>query len=286
LKADPRFRDHAAVTGQPYLRFYAGAPMRARSGHALGTFCVADTVPRQLHATQIDALRCLARQAMALLDLHKANVMPAAPSHSEEQTVQASAAIFDELQHRFRNNLQTIDSLISLQAHQERAPEGRLAIGRLRDRLRPLYLIQDRAEAGRAAAVDLRAYLHDVAQAATERHRGRVSHVEWLEAVDEIQISRDKALPLGLIVNEFFANSFTHAFAGEPGRLEIRLTRLQDRRAVLQLADDGRGFDVKPGRAGGGLGLQLIAALSRQLVTKPVWDTTAGSRLTLEFATG
>ncbi|WP_290887047.1 diguanylate cyclase [Arenimonas sp.] len=64
----PLFRDYPQVTGPDHLRFYAGAPMVAPGGHALGTVCVIDTQPRELSPRQRDALRALARLAVQLLE--------------------------------------------------------------------------------------------------------------------------------------------------------------------------------------------------------------------------
>jgi signal transduction histidine kinase/CheY-like chemotaxis protein len=67
---DPRFADNPLVTGPPYVRFYAGAPIRTAAGHALGTVCVLDPRPRD-DFDQADALAALARQAMALIELRR-----------------------------------------------------------------------------------------------------------------------------------------------------------------------------------------------------------------------
>jgi PAS domain S-box-containing protein len=67
--ADPRFARSPLVIDGPQVRFYAGAPMRASDGSALGTVCVLDTVPRAgLTPLQTDGLMILARAAMARLD--------------------------------------------------------------------------------------------------------------------------------------------------------------------------------------------------------------------------
>ncbi len=69
--ADPRFRDNPLVTGDPHIRFYAGAPLLTPSGEALGTLCVIDRQPRELSAKERETLSLLARQVMAQLELHK-----------------------------------------------------------------------------------------------------------------------------------------------------------------------------------------------------------------------
>jgi len=68
-RLDPRFADNALVVGEPFIRFYAGAPITTEDGVTLGTVCVIDRVPRILDAAQIDGLRALARQCAAMLQL-------------------------------------------------------------------------------------------------------------------------------------------------------------------------------------------------------------------------
>ena len=65
---DPRFADNPLVTGEPHIRFYAGAPLSAPGGHRIGTLCVIDTVPRTLGPVELsilDALRRLANETVA-----------------------------------------------------------------------------------------------------------------------------------------------------------------------------------------------------------------------------
>ena len=65
---DPRFSDNPLVTGEPHIRFYAGAPLSAPGGHRIGTLCVIDTVPRTLGPVELsilDALRRLANETLA-----------------------------------------------------------------------------------------------------------------------------------------------------------------------------------------------------------------------------
>ncbi|MCC9168753.1 GAF domain-containing protein [Pontibacter harenae] len=68
---DDRFKDNPLVHGDPYIRFYAGAPLKTPSGHVLGTLCIMDNKPREISESQKNALKLLAKKVMDYLETRK-----------------------------------------------------------------------------------------------------------------------------------------------------------------------------------------------------------------------
>jgi hypothetical protein len=70
-REDARFREHPLVAGDPYVAFYAGAPLRTPEGIPVGVLAVLDREPRKLEEGQLGALRVVARQVVAQMELRR-----------------------------------------------------------------------------------------------------------------------------------------------------------------------------------------------------------------------
>lgn len=73
---DPRFADNPLVTGDPHIRFYAGAPLTLPSGHSLGTLCLIDRQPRTLDKVELAILKSLRDLAVEELQRRQHEAAP------------------------------------------------------------------------------------------------------------------------------------------------------------------------------------------------------------------
>lgn len=86
-REDPRFRHNLLVTGAPFIRFYAGTPIRSIDGYPLGTLCVIDSRPGRLSGDQADLLRSLGQ--MVMLEIAAGTGAP--PGHPERELAAAES---------------------------------------------------------------------------------------------------------------------------------------------------------------------------------------------------
>lgn len=172
---------------------------------------------------------------------------------------------FAELQHRVKNNLALIASLLSLEA--ALLPEGheRTIFEEAQSRIRALALLYERLyRSGRSEAVALGPYLEDIVRTVISAEgRGEIRFESELAAIN-LDLSR--AVPLGLIVDELAMNAVKHAFPeGRSGSLSLAL-RSEEDELVLDFRDDGVGlppdFSLESQE---GLGSRLLLLLSEQI---------------------
>ena len=97
LRTDPRTRNNPLVLGEPFIRFYAGAPLVTPEGQVIGTLCVIDHHPRPegLTDTQAEDLRTLANQVVNQLELRRAIVARDAARVEEHRAFTAREALRD-----------------------------------------------------------------------------------------------------------------------------------------------------------------------------------------------
>jgi two-component sensor histidine kinase len=134
--------------------------------------------------------------------------------------------------------------------------------------------------------LDLGSYLGELSTNLIRLLASQPSAVQLDLRLDEVAAGVDVAVPLGLLVNEFLANSLEYAFPDGRGTITVCLDRVVGGHVRLMLADDGVGLGkVAPTQtdSGRGFGLQLIPMLAHQISGQFRWDYTKGTRATLVF---
>lgn len=109
LKEDPRFAEMSYVKGDPYLRYYLGAPLLTPEGYALGALCVLDYEPRKMGDRQIRQLQILADEVMVRFELQKKN-------RELEKLNQHKVNLMKMLSHDMRSPINGIIGMSSLLA--------------------------------------------------------------------------------------------------------------------------------------------------------------------------
>jgi len=96
-RRDVRFSDNPLVTGEPFVRFYAGCPVRTDDGHVLGTVCAFDQEQRTLTDKQRAVLKRLAAQAMNQLEMRRKLFLLTDDAHDETPRRKAEECVQEAL---------------------------------------------------------------------------------------------------------------------------------------------------------------------------------------------
>jgi two-component sensor histidine kinase len=197
--------------------------------------------------------------------------------------------LLKEVQHRVKNNLNVIKSLINLQASRSADQDFKREAKILIDRIFSISLVQELLYARNSLdAIDLKEYFEGLVRNIVSGFGSVGLRLELdIESVPGASI--DMAVPLGLIVNEVLTNTLKHAFvagrssaSGGSPRIDVEF-KVKSCVCVLSIADNGPGFDPVAVSQSRGLGIKLIETLSAQLGASFQYSFDPGARFELTF---
>ena len=204
---------------------------------------------------------------------------------AEEQikaALEEKGVLLREVQHRVRNNLQSLIYLIDMQVERVEAPEALVA---LQGRIRTMALVHEKLLSEQdLARIDFGDYMEDLTLYLLQtwgEKRDIAMHVDAQELFIDVNI----ATPCGMIVNELVSNALQHAFPAPPvggteGMDEIRVAfGLQEGEYMLTVSDNGVGLPAEiDWRATKSLGLRLVHIwATHQMMGSIEMDTQARS---------
>jgi PAS domain S-box-containing protein len=174
-------------------------------------------------------------------------------------------ALLREVNHRVKNNLEVVNSLLSLQADSIEEVRARQALSEAASRIRAIGVVHRLLyDAPRVAQVELGQFAGELAQALFASYGVTDDRVRFTVSGEAVHTELDQAVPLGLILNELLSNALLHAFpSGRAGDIGLQIDATG---GVLDIADDGIGLPPTVDlERPGSLGLQLVQALMRQV---------------------
>ena len=173
--------------------------------------------------------------------------------------------LLEELTHRVKNSLQFIAAMVMIESRSHKSGEGRAALQRVSHRITALaHLYAKLSNADTVEAVDAATYLDELCRdlIASVHQEGDTAIVLKTDIESE-KLPTERAIPIGLIVNELVTNAVKYAFPGEKkGTVMVTLKRAPGE-LRLTVADDGKGLDAQ--RADSGLGGRLVNGFAQQL---------------------
>jgi PAS domain S-box-containing protein len=175
--------------------------------------------------------------------------------------------LLKEIHHRVKNNLQIIASLLSLQSRYITDENVLNALKESQNRVKAMALVHERLyRSENPSEVALSDYLRYLIDNLFRFYGANPQKVRMTFDAGDVKVDINKAIPIGLIINELVSNSLKHAFPeGKPGELSI--TVISDGEAIVMIVrDTGPGipadFDWRNTKS---LGLQLVISLVEQL---------------------
>ena len=197
-----------------------------------------------------------------------------------KQAETAQKVLLDELNHRVKNNMQMLHSLLRAAQRQTGSAEAQIVLADASQRIAAMSAAQQVLyDADHPTNYDTKDFIAAVCSTA-KQSLGKTIDIAWDSCSAELP--NDTAMPLALILNELLTNAAKHGTKGREGAsIKVGLTRKPDA-FVLHVEDDGEGFDLQEVRRRAS-GLGLVTGLARQLGGTFKVERTPGARCVVRF---
>jgi two-component sensor histidine kinase len=197
-----------------------------------------------------------------------------------EQSLREKEILLKEINHRVKNNLNLIKSIIQLQSNRIGSKSQKNELQKLSQRVISIALVQDLLFAQDSLdALDLRIYLKKLIETLFEEYNHMKVPYNLMLCENPIIIDSKKITSIGLIMNEVITNSMKYAFTGtDKPHMEIELRTIGES-LIMRIRDNGGGYPDD--FTGQGLGLKLINSLTSHLKGDVRFEKDKGALVTL-----
>lgn len=198
--------------------------------------------------------------------------------HIDERTV-----LLKEIHHRVKNNFQIINSLLSIQEDVFDSKEMQNVFQESRQRIFSMALVHEILyNTDHLDRIQLRNYMSSLIANIQSLYSDTVGDIRLFDSVDDIDVEMDKAIPIGLIINESVSNCYKHAFNGRASGSITVVLKKSGKNLKLQVSDDGVGIDGSEDKHNS-IGMVLLDALSIQLGCRLKIESECGTSISMEI---
>lgn len=201
--------------------------------------------------------------------------------------LQEKETLIKEVHHRVKNNLQTVSSLLSLQARSIADKRIQSLIKSSQNRVISMAMVHEMLYMrDDITKIEYKTYINELINYLIKSVKGSESKVNVVIDVPEMELGIDTAIPLGLLINETMTNALKYGIKNdEEGEIHIALRQEPDQTYILHMGDNGIGFSEKiTFETSKSLGLKLIHNLARQLKGSITRDSSLkGTNYILRF---
>ena len=257
--------------GTPFWNALYLSPVVNESGELLFYF-----------ASQMDVTDRVDAHIRTLVDKEHFEREVAIRTRDLTEALAAKTMLVHEVDHRVKNNLQMISSLLTMQTRTIKDPSARAVMESMLNRIEALGTVHRRLYQSRdVERFDVAAFAQDLGDDIV-RGSGRTDVRLHLD-LEAVEVPVEKAPPIALIINELITNALKHGFAGgRPGRLSVSV-RPDGNYVAVQIIDDGHGMREGSLRTAS-FGKRLIENLARQLAASIAWHpANPGTRVELRM---
>ena len=204
-----------------------------------------------------------------------------------EQQITEKETLLKEVHHRVKNNLQTVSSLLSLQARSIEDEKMKNLIKSSQNRVISMAMVHEMLYMrDDLSKIEFKSYVQELSEYLVRSVKGSNNNISLNLHIPDIQLGIDTAIPLGLLINEAITNALKYGIKDdEKGEIYIALKKSDEKAYQLDIGDDGAGFpETVNHKNTKSLGLKLIHNLARQLKGTIVKDESKkGTNYVIKF---
>lgn len=192
--------------------------------------------------------------------------------------------LHSELHHRVKNNLQILSSVLSLQAEHMKDESAIQAVKSSESRINAMALIHRKLyNVVQNRSINIRSYITELIQYLSDAYGFNENELTINNEIEELQIDVDKAIPLGLILNELISNSFKYAYVDNPSpQLNISLKH-QKSKVYIEIGDNGKGIAEHSIKKDNSFGIKMVHMLMKELRGNLTVKADAGTTYALNI---